>query len=71
MFASTKLMLWGERNKVPKAGGRTVKDWPVEGTALHKRGTSAEEWEAAQAASAAPILDGSRGVPVSGRQARD
>lgn len=47
------------------AGERTVKDWPVEGTALHKRGTSAEEWEDAKAASPAPILDGSRGVPVS------
>lgn len=30
----------------------------MEGTGLHKRGTSAEGWEAADSASLAPILDG-------------
>jgi hypothetical protein len=30
----------------------------MEGTGLHKRGTSAEGWEAADSASVAPILDG-------------
>ena len=36
----------------------------MEGTDLHKRGTSAEGWEAADSASVAPILDGTgEGVP--------
>jgi hypothetical protein len=33
----------------------------MEGTGLHKRGTSAEGWEAADSASVAPILDGTGG----------
>ena len=36
----------------------------MEGTGLHKRGTSAEGWEAADSTSVAPILDGTgEGVP--------
>ena len=36
----------------------------MEGTALHKRGTSAEEWEEAKAGRVAPILDGSGAEPL-------
>ena len=48
-----------EQNLPPTGNGRS-RTGPQEGTALHKRAASAEEWEAAQW----PTLDGPWGVPV-------
>ena len=47
-------MLLGERNKAQMPGNGQSRTGPLEGTALHKRGTSAEEWEAAKSGQRGP-----------------
>ncbi len=57
-------LLEGRGAKAHEATGEDSQGRPVlEGTALHKRSMSAEEWEGAVTGRAAPILDGPGAEP--------